>query len=185
MKQAIDNHIKNQDFVKAYLVDEEDSSITHIEGIIFEQTDKLILMNDMTDFNYDGLTVIRKKDLSEIKHTDNEQFFKTILDKEDITQKIRTHREKIKVNLSKYKDLLVQVIETKQPVIIECKYANDDRFLVGPITKIEDKYIKIKHFNSLGQYDLKEIKVKIKDITILKIDSPYANIFYKYANEIK
>jgi len=185
MKKAINNHIKNQDFVKAYLVDEEGSKITHIEGIIFEQTDKLILMNDMTDFNYDGLVIIRKKDLSEIKHTDNERFFKKILDKENITQKIASNKEQANVILSKYKELLVQVMVTKQPVIIECKYANDDRFLVGPITKVADKYIEVKYFNSQGQYDLKEVKVKIKDITVLKIDSPYANTFYKYAYEIE
>lgn len=61
MKKRINKHIENKDFVKVYITDNDDTEITHFEGLIFEQNDKLILMNDMTDFYYDGLVILKKK----------------------------------------------------------------------------------------------------------------------------
>lgn len=61
MNKRINRHIENRDFVKVYITDKDDLIITHFEDFIFEQTERLILMNDMTDFNYDGFINYKKR----------------------------------------------------------------------------------------------------------------------------
>jgi hypothetical protein len=185
MKKRVEKHIKNQDFVKVYLADKDDLSITHFEGFIFEQSDRFILMSDTTDFNYDGIVVLRKSDISEIKHKENERFFKKILDDEKITELIFTKRDALNFSLSTFEDMFEQLQSSGLSIIIECKYSKDDRFLIGPIVKTENKRVRLKYFNANGEFDLKPTSAKYKEITFFKIDSPYANIFYKYAKDIE
>ena len=133
MKSRIKKHIEHQDYVKVYIVDNEDLKITHFEGIIFEQSDKFVLMCDTTDFYYDGLIVLRKRDISEIKHSDNERFFKHILDSEKISDVLIQKRAAIEFKLSSFKEMFTWIKDQKRPIIVECKYDKDDRFQIGQI----------------------------------------------------
>lgn len=91
----------------------------------------------------------------------------------------------MKISLAPFRELFSQIQNLCIPVIIECKYGNDDRFQIGPIYKVSDKKVRIKYFNARGEYDVKPVSSKFKEITSVKIDSPYANMFYKYAKEIE
>ena len=184
MKARIKKHIEKQDFVKVYIVDHNDLDITHFEGIIFEQTDKFVLMNDTTDFSYDGLIVLRKSDISEIKHSDNEKFLKHILDSENITDILIQKKSAIDFKLGGFKEMFTWIKNQNRAVIVESKYSNDDRFQIGPINEVLDKKVRIDHFNACGEYDLKPVSAKFKEITFFRIDSPYCETFYKYAKRV-
>ena len=185
MKKRIQKHIDQKDFVKVYIVDEDDYGISHFEGYIFDQNDKLILMCDHNDFFYDGIIVLRKKDISEIKHSDNEKF----LDKINIAEKTKEldykKFENLKFKLDSWEAMFSNLKHLDKPLIAECKYDDDDRFIIGPVDSIDKKKVKIKYFNSTGEFDLKPSSVRFKDITFLRVDSPYANTFYRHVDEVK
>ncbi len=185
MKKRIKKHIENQNFVKVYLTDRDDLALTHFAGIIFEQTDKFILMNDMTDFFFDGFIILRKSDVSEIKHTENEKFFKTIIDQEKITDLILERREHLNFSLDNFFGMFTQLHESKLAIILECIYGEDERFQIGPVYEVGNKKVKLRYFNANGDFDLKPVSVKYKDITFVRFDSPYTNTFFKYAVEVE
>lgn len=88
MKKRVKKYIDKNEFVKLYLTDKDENSLTHFEGFIFAQSSKFILMCDFQDFNYDGFVVVRKSDVSEIKRTENEIFFDSIVEAEGIKNKL-------------------------------------------------------------------------------------------------
>ncbi|MEP0367238.1 MAG: hypothetical protein ABJN36_05130 [Cyclobacteriaceae bacterium] len=184
MKKKLNNHIKNQDYVKVYITDEDESSITHFEGIVFEQTDELILMSDSTDFFYDGLVIFRKKDVSEIKHTDNERFLRHIMKEEGLIESTLKNREAVKFSLGTLQNTLTQLKKLGNAIIIECEYGDDSTFQIGPVNEVTDTYVKLDYFNARGEYDLKPTSSKLDEITHIKIDSPYANLFHKYSSKV-
>ena len=184
MRKRIKKHIENKDFVKVYIIDTDGDLITYFQGIIFEQSKEFILMNDTTDFNFDGFIVLRKSDVSEIKHTENETFFNLILDNEQITTFILNKRKELDFSLDSLEEMSNKLKVLGLPVIIECKYRKDERFIIGPIDAVSSKKVKIKYFNAKGEYELKPIPVKLSEITYLRIESPYANLYYKYAKEV-
>ena len=49
--------------------------------------------------------------------------------------------------------------------------------------EVTDKKVLIKYFNARGEFT-KPVSSKLKDITYIHVDSPYANTFYKYAKEV-
>lgn len=183
MNKKITKHIKNQDYVKVYIADDE--LITNFNGFIFEQNEKFILIGCAPDFNYDGLAVIRKSDISEIKHSDNEKFFKKIMDEEKISQLIAERRKSILFSLDSFSKMFMQLKEQNLPIIIECNYGNKDRFIIGPVKDVEEKKVKIRYFNSVGEFDFKPVVIKYKEITSIKIDDPYATTFFKYTFEVE
>lgn len=179
--KKISKHIDKLRFVKVYICDREEQSLTHFEGIIFDQNDDFIYMCDLSDFNYDGFVVLRKEDICDIKRSENEKFFNRILTEEEIVQKIKRRRKQLDFDLGDMEDMFRQLKKMNMATIVECLYESEESFQIGPIVKCKEKKMKIDYFNSRGEYDIDPVSVRYKDITFFRIDSPYANLFYKYA----
>ncbi len=184
MNKKIAKHIKNQDYVKVYIAD-EDKSITNFNGLIFEQSNKFILMSNTHDFYPEGLVVLRKSDVTEIRHSDNEKFYQKILEGEKIIPLIIDRCKSIPFSLDSFPKMFAQLQKLNLPLIVECNYNGDDRFNIGPVEEVLDKKVRIKYFNSRGEFDLKPVTLKYKEITVIRFDDPYANTFFKYAFQIE
>ena len=185
LKKKLENHIANKDYVKIYITDEDELGITHFEGLVFEQNDEFILMSDSTDFFYDGLVILRKKDVSEIRHSDNERFIQHIMENEGWIKSTFEYKSKIRIQLRTLPEVLTQLKELGIAIIIECKYGDNDIFQIGPVNEVTKEFVKLDYFNAKGEYDLKPTFAKLEEITHIKVDSPYANIFQKYASKLE
>ncbi|MNY61406.1 hypothetical protein D3C86_1980830 [compost metagenome] len=91
----------------------------------------------------------------------------------------------MKFELDTYPKMFETFLTSRIPVILEAKYGKDDRFIIGPVAEFDTKKVKINFFNSRGEYDLKLVPCKYKEITYFTIDSPYATTFYKYAKTVE
>lgn len=184
MKKRLKKHIEEQNFVKIYLADEDGFELTHFEGIIFDQNEDFILMCDLEDFSYDGFVVFRKSDISEIKRTDNEIFFDSIIKNEGIKEELIQKASSLDFSLGSMTEMFSKLFDDKQAIIIERLYETKTKFQIGPISKVVKKKVFIDYFNAKGEYDLKPVTSKFKDITYFRIDSPYSNLFFKYSKRI-
>ena len=108
-----------------------------------------------------------------------------MLDKEKISDFIIQRKEVLDFKLGGFKEMFEQIKSLNRPIMIECNYGKKDRFIIGPIIDIQDKKLRIDHFNVRGEYDLRPVSVKFKDITFFKIDSPYVEIYSKYAHRME
>lgn len=185
MKKRIQKHIDKEEYVKIYICDHDGAAITHFDGYVLEQDKQFVLMLTNYDFSYDGITVIRKADITEIKRTENEKFFQKVMEKEGLKKELFERKEFLNFHLASYEEIFQTIQEMNIPVIIEAKYGADDRFQIGPVASYNKKQVKINYFNARGEYDLKPVSCKYKEITHLKIDSPYANLFYKYSQIVE
>ena len=179
LSKKLKKHIKKENFVKIYIASNE-YEITYFEGFIFEQNKDYVLMNDMHDFDYDGFVIIRKSDIDEIKHTENEKFYLHILKKEKIKKDIFRRKKKLNFKLSSITKMMRNLQELKIPVICEHIYKNKDLFQIGIIKKVTKKKSYMQYFNARGEFTLKLLPVSYKSLTFIRIDSPYAKLFYKY-----
>ncbi len=184
MKKRIEKSIKGGDYVKVHLTEPKGDYIKHVDGVILAQSSDLMLMSDSFDFHYDGLTIIRKRDISEIQLADNERFMKMILRAEGYMTEVKKRYKQLGVNIDSLEHALTQLQRMKLPVIVECKYGKLDLFQIGPVVKVTPKRVSIRHFNARGEYEAKPVITKLKDITTVQIDSPYANTFFKYVKKV-
>lgn len=185
MKKRIQKHIDKEEYVKIYICDHDGAAITNFNGYILEQDKNFVLMSTNNDFFYEGISVIRKADITEIRRTENEKFFQKIMEKEDLKKEMFERKELLNFHLNGYPEMFQTIQEMNIAVIIEAKYGDDDRFLIGPVASCNKKHVKINYFNSRGEYDLKPVSCKYKEITHLTIDSPYARLYYKYSKIVE
>ncbi len=182
--KKLDKYIQKSNFVKVFISDRKGRELRHFEGVVFSYTDDFVFMCDLCDFNYDGLVVLRKSDITKVRHSEHEEFFENILKSENIIRKIRLQKRENPFRVNTMKRMLEQLQELKLPVIFECLYGSEATFQIGPIQRIDIDKIYIKYFNSKGEFDNELLEIDFNEITFLRFDSPYANMFYKYTDKI-
>lgn len=183
--KKLDKYIQKSNFVKVYIGDEEGGAIKHFEGFVFSYSDDFVFMSDLSDFNYDGFVVLRKADIVEIRCTDSEKYFENILRKENILRQVRLQKREYPFRLASMEKMFKNLRDMKIPVIVENLYDEEEEFLIGPIKKVESDTVYLKYFNTIGEFDKELLGVDFDKITFFSFDSPYANLFYKYADESK
>ena len=183
MKRRIQKHIEAADYVKLEIAEKTGDNLARFSGIILGQSPELILMSDSFDFYYDGLVLLRRSDIDEIRCSDNERFMKRIMQKEGMHAIFKKRAKALDIPLSSFAAALEHFRKLEIPVIIQRKYHDEDIFQIGPVMEVTDKKVLIKYFNARGEFT-KPVSSKLKDITYIHVDSPYANTFYKYAKEV-
>jgi hypothetical protein len=184
LKKRLKKHIKEKNFVKVYIANSEGFTLTHFNGLIFDHNDEFILMGEVQDFNYDGFIVARKSDISEIKRTDDEVFYDSIIESEGLKADLIKKSNSLNFQLGSFVDMFEQIRTQEKSIIIDRLYETETKFHIGTIQNVEKKKVLVNSINAKGEYDLKPVMSKFKDITFFRMDSPYSNLFVKYSSNI-
>jgi hypothetical protein len=185
MKKKINKCIQKKQLVKVYIQDKKGFALAHFDGFIIAQSKTLLLMCDFADFALDGFIILRKEDVYEIKYSQNEAFYEKILIAEKIKASVLKKGKNINIQLNSFQEIFKQLKGIQNAIIIECNYGKKHRFIIGKVEKIKKKIAKILYFNAVGEYDFKPTRVAYDDITFIRVNSPYALIFQKYAKTIQ
>lgn len=174
--EVINKYISKKKFVQVRrdFIDDE----AHINGFILEASEDFILVQAEEDFRLTGYSILHKSKFDSIQFDEIDNTVKKILKKEGVITK--DYGIKKKVNLSSWQSIFKNLKKLDFHVILECEDSEDPIFLIGPVVKIGEKSVSIHNYDATGVFDEKPTKVKYKDITIVKFDERYANVFRKY-----
>ncbi len=181
--KELDKHIQKSNFVKVYLSDDDGHGLKHFEGVIFSYINDFVFMCDFSDFNPDGFVVFRKKDISEIRRTDNEKFFDKIIREENLLRNVRILKREAPFRLGTFENMFSQLKEIGIPVIIECLYEEEEVFQLGTVNQCDEDGLTLQYLSSFGVFDHEPMQVDYDDITFFRFGSPYANLFLKHASK--
>lgn len=179
--QLINKYIKKKKFVQVRrdFIDDE----AHINGFILDYSEDFILVQAEEDFRLTGYSIIHKDKFDSIQFDEIDNTVKKILKKEGILD--AEYGIKKKIDLTDWKSIFKNLKKLNFHVIVECEDKDEPVFIIGPIVEIEDKTVSIHNYDATGVFDKKATKVKYKDITIVKFDERYANVFSKYLTSKK
>jgi hypothetical protein len=139
---------------------------------------KLLLVQNIIDFQLDGYMIIRIKDISSVRSDESERFSEYIFKEEGMLNQIKVPTL---INLENWKSSLQTIQTLRNNIIIECEKENE--FYIGKITKINSKSVFIFYFNGIGEWDQKPTEIFFKDITSVSFAGRYINIISKYIKE--
>jgi hypothetical protein len=172
----IKRHIKKKDYVKIKRTVTEGSA--DISGFILQMSSNFILIQKEEEFYLDGYGIIKKDHFDALRCNKFERAFKRILKAEGIFDSDYGFRKKLK--LTDWKTILEDLMKHDYHVIVECEDMEDPLFVIGPIKKVSKDSVDILYYDPTGLLDQKPTKVKYKDITLIKFDNRYINVFKKY-----
>jgi hypothetical protein len=154
-----------------------------LQGFLLKKSKDFILLQQEKDFTFDGYAIIPKTRFYAIRFSKKEKTFNNILVKEGIFEK--EYGIKNEIDLSDWQTIFYELKKLDYHVIVECENLKKPLFLIGPIESIEKKSLYIRYYDAKGLLDKKATKVKYQDITILRFDERYTNVFRKYLRERK
>ena len=174
--ELINDHIKKKNFVKIKRTVTEGSG--DIMGFILKMTKDFLLIQMEEEFYLNGYAIIKQDHYDSIRCNESDKAVKKILKGEGIIGS--DYGIKKKLRLKEWKTIFEDLLKHDYHVIIECEDLKEPLFLIGPIKKIKKDSVNIRYYNAQGVLNEKSTKVKYKDITIVKFDSRYINVFRKY-----
>ncbi|WDF78889.1 hypothetical protein PQ469_02560 [Mucilaginibacter sp. KACC 22773] len=151
-------------------------------GYILNFSDNLILLHEAGDFTLQGYSVIPVKQVKKIRHNKFDKCFKQIMIAEGEADKVGIS---YKIDLSSWQSVFKSIQATRLNAIVEVEDPADIIFSIGPILKITTKKVHIEYFDAEGFISDNPDKIDFEDITKVKFDDRYINVFSKYLRKKK
>jgi hypothetical protein len=174
--KLLKSYIGNKDFIRVEREFEEGE--LDVSGFLLNISKNFILMQKEEDFRLDGYYIIPKHRFDSIRNNKFDKTHKKILNKEGMTEK--DYGIDIEIDLTDWNTVFQSLKKNDRHVIVECEDMEEPMFLIGPIKRINKKSVSIQYYDATGLLDKKPTTVKFDDITIIRFDERYLNIFRKY-----
>jgi hypothetical protein len=169
-------HVDKKDFVKIKRTVTEGEA--NISGFILQMSKDFLLIQKEEEFFLNGYGIIRKDHFDAIRCNKFDKAFKRILKAEGVFDS--DYGIKNKIRLKDWKTVFEDLMRHDYHVIVECEDMEDPLFVIGPIKKVNNDSVSIQYYDPTGLLDKKSTKVKYTDVTIVKFDDRYINVFKKY-----
>lgn len=141
-------------------------------GRIISESNDLILIETVRDYQFDGFLVLRQRDISKAFTSEIDSFIEQVMRKEGRWTRIQTSIRKIPLN--NWRDLLTARLG--KPVGIENERA--ETFFLGPIVAADESSVLIHHCDACGEW--KEIeRVQYRRITSVLFDDQFSKVHFR------
>ena len=136
----------------------------------------LLLIEIVDDFLPDGYKIIRKADITEIRHSESDEYAEYIFEQEGI---IHGQQRPDIQNLDSIKDVLKQFVDSEENIIVECE-TDDNSFLIGKVIECGKNTFFFLDFDGIGQWNQSPIEVLYSKVTCIGLRGRYLRIMSKY-----
>ena len=138
------------------------------QGFILDFNEDWIAIQSTHDFQLNGLSIFRRKDISSMKSSSTDDFHKKILQSDGLLQKVdftfRLPASGIDEFLSDLPPNKIVALEDER---------EDDIYIIGPILEVNDELVTLRYFSPRGTWDTEPGEIRMADITSISLQSPY------------
>lgn len=148
-------------------------------GYIVGVSKDFVLLQESDDFKLYGYVIIPRYSIIHFRYNKFDKKYQQILEAEKVKLKFN-----YTIDLKSWKSICKDLKKTKLTVISECEHPKLDYFCIGKIKKVNKKSLSIRYFDAAGILDKDNTEHKYKEISKLRFDDHYANVFSKYLIKI-
>jgi hypothetical protein len=138
---------------------------------------KLLLVQYLDDFQFDGYMIVRIKDITSVISGDSERFSEFILKEEGIFNEIKNPQI---TNCDTWEIVINELKAIGKNIIIECEDIDEGKFYIGKIIEVTKNAVSFLYFDGVGKWDDASTIIYFKDITSIKFEDRYTTIISKY-----
>jgi hypothetical protein len=142
----------------------------------------LLLIHCFDDFEPDGYTICRVRDIAGLRCGPYEVWFDHMLRSESLVAGLKLQ---YRIDLSNWATALRSVTRHYSQMIVECEGTDEEEedFYIGELLAVQSRTIQFRDYDALGYWSKAPISIKLADISKVQFDTPYINIFSKYTRE--
>jgi hypothetical protein len=144
-----------------------------ITGVLVGESDELLLVHEVYDFEFYGYTVIRRRDMKALPPNDNNVYYESLMRKEKLWRNPKRAIQRLPIE--NWQSLLTAI--QGQYAIIENERTGD--FLIGPILKCTSSSVTMHYFSPRGEWGKIE-RFPLRLITKVQLENRYINIHARH-----
>jgi hypothetical protein len=146
-------------------------------GFILQFNDRFVLLAQEYDFYMDGWMILERRFITKIEYPRSSRFHKSMLERESLLTNINPN---LTVNLNNYRAIFRSLKKSKVFVIVENERPKEDKFLIGPIQRINKNNVSIRYFDVCGKWEKRYRKIDFDEITSIRFGCNYIKLYEKY-----
>ncbi len=153
-----------------------------LNGYILGVGRTLLLMHCFDDFEPDGYTICRNRDVVKLRQGPYEDWFDHMVRSERLLDGLKLRH---RIDLSNWTTAIQSISRHYGQMIVQCEDAEEDveDFYLGELVAIRSRSIQFRDYDALGYWSPKPTSIAIAEITMVQFDTPYIRIFSRYTRE--
>ncbi len=177
MKDRLEKYLAKSSKIKIYL--DTPSENDEYSGIPIRLSRSLVAIHDIREFHFDGIRVIRLKDIVKVRRSNVEIVGQKILKS---TGEMENHFSPSWLRIGSWKSLLTCLKTQRKCVCIERSIVARNSFVMGYIYSLKDKAVILKSFDTDLEWNKPMHSIEYSDITEIYFDDEYS---VTYSNFVK
>jgi hypothetical protein len=174
MSRTLTNLLKSRSLVSIRRQDVDDYGI---QGFLVGMSDALLAVEYVYDFQIDGIMVLRRSDITEVRRTATDEFQERLLKKEGI----RPGSQMPAVpELNGWGALIGQLSEHYPLMILERELGPSPEFAIGRSVRITAAQVEFQSFSGTGKWAPKNERLKFSQLTCLQVNTRYLGFYQRY-----
>jgi hypothetical protein len=153
-----------------------------IQGLILDESDELLLVQYVYDFQCDGLLVLSKSDITEVVSTKTDKFQTKLMKNLELldNQLLASNYD-----IQSWREFFRSIRSHHKYVIVEQERFEDPVFTIGRIERNLKSHIKMRHFTGIARWDDELQDINYDDITSCGVASNYINVYERYFEKLE
>jgi hypothetical protein len=152
-----------------------------IQGFILASSDQLVVLQYVYDFNLDGLMVLSRSEITEIRSTATDKFQRKLLAKEGVLKNIPFETT---FDLQDWRSIIKQFAKAYPLIIFECERGEDPELIIGRVEKTTSVAAYVRYFTGTGRWLDEPVRVKYSDITSCQVGTNYLEFYERYFDRV-
>jgi hypothetical protein len=140
-------------------------------------SETLLALEYVYDFQVDGLMVLRRSDVTEVRRTGTDEFQERLLKKEGV----RPGSQKPgALNLEGWLPLIEQLTGHYQYFILERELGPSPEFSIGQVLRATATQVELRTFSGTGKWYAKAERLKYSQLTSLQVNTRYLGFYQRH-----
>lgn len=148
-----------------------------IQGFLAGLSEDLLAIEYVYDFQIDGIMVLRRSDITEVKRTGTDEFQERLLKKEGIRPGTQ---EPMQLELGSWKAIIGQISLHYPLLILERELGPSPDFAIGRTLHATAAQVEFQTFTGTGKWSAKTERLKYSQITCLRAISRYLGFYQRH-----
>lgn len=153
-----------------------------IQGFLVGLSEDLLAIEYVCDFQIDGLMVLRRSDITEVRRTGTDEFQERLLKKEGIRPGVQSP---MPLELGGWKAVIEQISQHYPLMILERELGPSPDFAIGRVLRATEAQVEFHAFTGTGKWSAKSERLKYSQITCLQANSRYLSFYQRYFERSK
>jgi hypothetical protein len=141
----------------------------------------LVALQYVYDFNLDGLMVLSRSDITQIRSNATDKFQRKLLAKEGLLKEVPFETA---FDLQDWRSIIRQFSKAYPLIILECERGDEPEFVIGRVEKTTSVAAYVRCFTGAGRWLDEPVRVKYSDITSCQVDTNYLNFYQRHFDRV-